>query len=90
MHWRRRAARPVCTSVTPDIVMGKRAASSPPPPRSPSITFEHQRRGRACRVFTSRGGRVNRAPQNWGEGFGKRAPLISHYEVWHQRRRKLF
>ena len=33
---------------------------------------------RACRVFTSGGGGgVNRAPKNWGGGFGKRAQLTN-------------
>ena len=38
------------------------------------------------------GGGVNRAPQNWGGGgLGKGpGPLISDYEVWRQRRRKIF
>ena len=41
-------------------------------PWGPENPYCHQR---ACRVFTSRGGGVNRAPQNWGGGFGKRAQL---------------
>ena len=67
--------------------------SNPPPPTS--------RRGLqgpallACRVFTSGGGGVNRAPPKlgWGgsgKGLNGQAPLISHYEVRRQRRRKIF
>ena len=34
---------------------------------------------RACRVFTSEGGGVNRAPQNWGGGVREKGSIDRHH-----------